>query len=228
MPATHPGQRAEKIIPDTNIEILDHPVVSDALTTIRDKTCQPDQFRQSIDIISRILAMRATDRLPFESVPIDTPLETMTGRRQTSDPVTLVPIVRAGLGMVDGFLDIIPDARIGHVGVYRDSDTHEPVEYLNRLPSDIGQGPVFILDPMVATGGSGAYVTKLILNQAGIRPDQVTFCAIVSVQTGVDRIKQVDDGIRMITAAMDRGLDDNDYIRPGLGDAGDRLFGTDH
>ena len=209
------------------LSIMDHAIIDDALTLLRDKQCPIDRFRRLMDRISRIMAMRLSANLSSRPVPVDTPLETTTQNRLTDDPVTVVPILRAGLGMVNGFLDVIPTARIGHIGVYRDSKTHQPVEYLNRLPSNIGHGPVIILDPMVATGGSGAYVTRQVL-AAGAKPDQVTFCAIVSVQTGIDKILQTHEKIKIITAAMDAGLDDQDYIRPGLGDAGDRLFGTDH
>lgn len=212
---------------EDRLTVMDHAIIDDALAILRDKQCPIDRFRRSMDRISRIMAMRVSAKLSSKSVPVDTPLETTTQKRLSDDPVTVVPILRAGLGMVNGFLDVMPTARIGHIGVYRDSKTHQPVEYLNRLPSDIGKGPVMILDPMVATGGSGAYATRQIL-AAGAKPDQVTFCAIVSVQTGINKILQTHDGVDIITAAIDDGLDDRGYIRPGLGDAGDRLFGTDH
>ena len=180
------------------------------------------QFRQALLDASAILAVEATRELPVVEVDVQTPLEATTGSRLPPE-IAIVPVLRAGLAMVEGFLRLLPDVRVGHLGMQRDEDTLEPTGYYERLPPAMGEAYVFLLDPMLATGGSAvAALARLKANGAR----QLRLICLVAAPEGVDAVRQAHPDVSIWTAALDRQLDENGYIRPGLGDAGDRVFGT--
>jgi uracil phosphoribosyltransferase len=205
------------------MKVVDHPVLADRLTVMRDRNTRHGDFRQAMFEAAAIMAVEVARELPVKDVEIETPLEKMHGKRLRDD-VTVVPVLRAGLGMVEGFLRLLPHARVGHVGIYRDEEAHEPIDYYERLPSGLPSARVYLLDPMLATGGSAvAALDKL--KQAGAR--QLELVCLVAAPQGIEAVKDEHPDVRIWTAAVDRELDENAYIRPGLGDAGDRVFGTD-
>jgi uracil phosphoribosyltransferase len=202
--------------------LVEHPVLADRLTVLRSRETPHGEFRQALYEAAAIMAVEVTRRLPVKEVEIETPLESTRGLR-LRDEVAVVPVLRAGLGMVEGFLRLLPDARVGHVGIYRDEEEHVPVEYYERLPRGLPQARVYVLDPMLATGGSA--VTALNhLRRAGA--GQLELVCLVAAPQGLTAVEQAHPEVRIWTAAVDRELDENAYIRPGLGDAGDRVFGT--
>jgi len=197
-------------------------VLADRVSVLRDRNTSHGDFRQALYEASAIMAVEVARELPVKEVDIETPLESTTGLR-LRDEVAVVPVLRAGLGMVEGFLRLLPDARVGHVGIYRDEEDHVPVDYYERLPPRLPAAHVYVLDPMLATGGSA--VTALNhLKRAGAQ--QLELVCLVSAPEGIAAVQAVHPGVRIWTAAVDRELDRNAYIRPGLGDAGDRVFGT--
>jgi uracil phosphoribosyltransferase len=202
--------------------VVDHPVLADRLTVLRDRETGHGAFRQALFEASAILAVEAARDLPLVEVSIDTPLERTTGSRLPSD-VAVVPVLRAGLGMVHPFLRLLPDARVGHVGVYRDEKSHTPVDYYQRLPSGLTDAHVFVVDPMLATGGSAVYALDR-LKDAGAR--RLALVCLVVAPEGPRVVEEQHPDVPVWTAAVDRELDRNAYIRPGLGDVGDRVFGT--
>jgi uracil phosphoribosyltransferase len=202
--------------------VVDHPVLADRLTVLRDRETGHGAFRQALFEASAILAVEAARDLPLVEVSIETPLERTTGSRLPSD-IAVVPVLRAGLGMVDPFLRLLPDARVGHVGVYRDEKSHTPVDYYRRLPSGLTDAHVFVVDPMLATGGSAVYALDR-LKDAGAR--RLTLVCLVVAPEGLRVVEEQHPDVPVWTAAVDRELDRNAYIRPGLGDVGDRVFGT--
>ena len=206
-----------------NLTVLDHPLIQHKLTLLRQRTTSTRDFRELVREIAVLMAYEVTKDLPTESVEIETPLERMTGWMVSDKKLTLVPILRAGLGMVDGVSQLLPTARIGHIGVARDHDSLEPVRYYAKLPSDERDRDYFILDPMLATGGS-ATAAVTTLKTAGAR--RIRFLCIVAAPEGVRRMLDGHPDVRVFAAAMDRQLNEQGYIVPGLGDAGDRLFGT--
>jgi uracil phosphoribosyltransferase len=202
--------------------VVEHPVLADRLTVLRDRTTPHGEFRQAMYEAAAIMAVEVACELPTKEVEIETPLEPTRGRR-LRDEVAVVPVLRAGLGMVEGFLRLLPDARVGHVGIYRDEEDHVPIDYYERLPPRLPQARVYVLDPMLATGGSA--VTALNhLKRAGGR--QLELVCLVAAPRGIEAVSDRHPDVRIWTAAVDRELDENAYIRPGLGDAGDRVFGT--
>jgi uracil phosphoribosyltransferase len=202
--------------------VVEHPVLADRLSVMRDRDTPHGEFRQALFEASAIMAVEVARDLPVKQVEIETPLETTTGLR-LRDEVAVVPVLRAGLGMVEGFLRLVPDARVGHVGIYRDEEEHVPIEYYERLPPRLPSARVYVLDPMLATGGSA--VTALNhLKRAGAR--QLQLVCLVSAPQGIEAVQAEHPDVTIWTAAVDRELDENAYIRPGLGDAGDRVFGT--
>jgi uracil phosphoribosyltransferase len=204
------------------LTVVEHPVLADRLAVMRDRDTSHGEFRQALFEAAAIMAVEVARELPLKEVEIETPLETTTGLR-LRDEVAVVPVLRAGLGMVEGFLRLLPDARVGHVGIYRDEEAHEPVDYYERLPPRLPTSRVYLLDPMLATGGSAvAALDKL--KRAGAR--QLELVCLVAAPQGIAAVQDEHPGVRIWTAAVDRELDDNAYIRPGLGDAGDRVFGT--
>lgn len=205
------------------MKVVDHPVLADRLSVMRDRNTRHGDFRQAMFEAAAIMAVEVARELPVKDVEIETPLEATHGKRLRDD-VTVVPVLRAGLGMVEGFLRLLPHARVGHVGIYRDEEAHEPIDYYERLPSGLPSARVYLLDPMLATGGSAvAALDKL--KQAGAR--QLELVCLVAAPQGIEAVKDEHPDVRIWTAAVDRELDENAYIRPGLGDAGDRVFGTD-
>jgi uracil phosphoribosyltransferase len=207
----------------SNLTVLAHPLIQHKLTLLRDKNTSTRDFKQLVSEIAMLMAYEVTKDLPTEPAEIETPLERMTGRQVSGKKLTLVPILRAGLGMVDGIAQLIPSARVGHIGLARDHDTLKPVDYYFKIPGDHEERDFFVLDPMLATGGSGvAAVTAL--KQAGAK--RIRFLSIVAAPEGIQAMAQAHPDVPIFTAALDRELNENGFILPGLGDAGDRLFGT--
>jgi uracil phosphoribosyltransferase len=204
------------------LTVAQHPALADRLTVLRDRNTSWPNFRHALYECSAILAVEVARELPLVETEIETPLETTTGHR-LSEQVVVVPVLRAGLGMVDGFLRLLPDARVGHLGMARDEHAHKPVDYYSRLPPGLADSWVFVLDPMLATGGSAVNALQH-LREAGAR--QLGLVCLVSAPEGIEAVSSAHPDVHIWTAAVDRGLDENAYIRPGLGDAGDRVFGT--
>jgi uracil phosphoribosyltransferase len=206
-----------------NLTIIDHPLVQHKLAILREKNTSKKTFRALVDEISMLMGYEVTKDLKLEDVEIETPLERMTARKVGGKKLTLVPILRAGLGMVEGILRLMPSVRVGHIGLYREHDTLEPVDYYFKIPGDVEARDFILLDPMLATGGSAvAAVDSLKKNGAA----RVRLVCIVAAPEGVQRMLDAHPDVQVFTAALDRQLNDHGYILPGLGDAGDRLFGT--
>lgn len=208
-----------------NFHVLDHPLIQHKLTMIRQKDCGTKVFREVVNEISMLMAYEVSRDLPLEDVEIETPLVKTTLKTLAGKKVAIIPILRAGLGMVDGILELIPAAKIGHVGMYRDHDTLQPVEYFVKLPSDISERQLFVVDPMLATGGSAVAAIDALLKR-GAQPNSIKFCCLVAAPEGVKVLQEAHPEIDIYAAALDERLNENGYILPGLGDAGDRLFGT--
>jgi uracil phosphoribosyltransferase len=206
-----------------NVTVLDHPLVRHKLTRLRQKETSTAGFRRLTREISLLMAYEATRDMKLEDVQIETPLEPMTGQLLSGKKLCFVSILRAGNGILDGMLDLVPAARVGHLGLYRDPDTLEPVEYYMKLPEDMGERLCIVVDPMLATGHSAVAAVRK-LKDAGAR--QIVFVCLLSVPEGLETFTTAHPDVKVVTAAVDRELDEHGYIRPGLGDAGDRLFGT--
>jgi uracil phosphoribosyltransferase len=209
--------------PTMEATVLDHPLCQHKLTIIRDVKTPGSLFRRVIEELGLILAVEGTRHLPTEPVAVETPLERTQGRRLLPlDPV-LVPVLRAGLGLLPSFLQLIPTAKVGHLGLYRDHDSLVPVPYYRNFPPLLEERTVFVLDPMLATGGSASEAVRQ-LKAAGAR--NLTLCSVIAAPEGIRRLQADHPDLRIVVAALDRELNDKAYILPGLGDAGDRLFGT--
>jgi uracil phosphoribosyltransferase len=206
-----------------NLTVLGHPLIQHKLTLLRDKRTTTRDFKQLVGEIATLMAYEVTKDLPLEPIAIATPLEPMQGVQVAGKKLTLVPILRAGLGMVEGIAQLIPSARVGHIGLYRDHDTLAPVDYYFKIPSGEQDRTFFVLDPMLATGGS-AVAAVTALQRAGGRA--IRFLCLVAAPEGVQRMLDAHPEVPVYAAALDRELNDKGYILPGLGDAGDRLFGT--
>jgi uracil phosphoribosyltransferase len=206
-----------------NLTVLTHPLIQHKLTILRDRETSTRDFKQLVNEIAMLMAFEVTKDLPTEPVEIETPLERMTGRRVAGKKLTLVPILRAGLGMVEGIAQLVPSARVGHIGLYRDHDTLKPVDYYFKVPSDEMERDFFVLDPMLATGGS-AVAAVAALQRAGAR--SVRLLCLVAAPEGVRAMLDAHPDVPIFAAGLDRQLNEHGYILPGLGDAGDRLFGT--
>ncbi len=205
------------------LRLVDHPLIQHKITILRDRNTPTKMFKELVDEIAMLMAYEATSDLSLEPVGVDTPLEHTVGRRVSGKKLTLVPILRAGLGMVEGVYRLVPGARVGHIGLYRRHDTLEPVDYYFKVPSDAAERDFFLLDPMLATGGSAvAAVTSL--KRAGAT--RIRFLCLVAAPEGVRRLADAHPDVIVYCAALDRELNEHGYILPGLGDAGDRLFGT--
>lgn len=202
--------------------VLDHPLIKHKLTHMRDKNTGTKDFRENLDEIAGLMAYEITRDLPLNDVEIETPIAKTIGK-QLACNVVLIPILRAGLGMVDGIKRIIPTAKIGHIGLYRDEETLQPCEYYLKVPKDLDKAMVFILEPMIATGGSAVKAISL-LKECGA--SNIKLISLVGVQIGIDAILEAHPDVDVFLASLDEGLNDVGYIVPGLGDAGDRLFGT--
>ena len=206
-----------------NLTVLDHPLVQHKLAVLRRKETSKKKFKELVDEISMLMAYEATRDLPLEPVEIETPLETSTQMMLSGKKLTLVPILRAGLGMVDGVLRLMPSVRVGHIGLYRDHDTLEPVDYYFKIPPEPESRDFFLLDPMLATGGSASAAVRSLKREGATR---VRFMCLVAAPEGVRRMLADHPDVQVFAAALDRELNAHGYILPGLGDAGDRLFGT--
>lgn len=203
--------------------VVDHPLVQHKLHILRDKNTTTKDFRELVTELAVFEGYEALRDLPLEDVEVETPLETMTGKRIAGKKLAIIPILRAGLGMVDGILTLVPTARVGHVGMYRDPETHEPVQYYCKFPRGMKNRTCLVVDPMLATGGS---LTAAIhfLREAGVT--DIRCLTLVSCPEGVKRVLDYDPDVRLYTCVIDRQLNENAYILPGLGDAGDRIYGT--
>jgi uracil phosphoribosyltransferase len=205
-----------------NLTVIDHPLLKRDLTTLRRRETPHGTFRKTVSDAAAILAYEALRDIALETSTIETPLESTTGYA-IADDVMVVPIMRAGLGMVDGFVRYVPEARVGHLGMQRDEETHRPEDYYSNIPDGLPDAHVFIVDPMLATGGSATFALDHLKEHGDT---QFTFVCLVAAPEGVRRLGDEHPDVPIVTAALDRELDDNAFIRPGLGDAGDRIFGT--
>lgn len=203
--------------------VIDHPLVQHKLSILRDKDTTTKQFRELVSELAIFEGYEAMRDFPLEDVQVETPLETCTCKRLAGKKVAIIPILRAGLGMVDGILTLVPSARVGHVGMYRDPVTHEPHQYYCKFPQDIENRTCLIVDPMLATGGSLTAAIKF-LREAGVR--DIRCLVLVAAPEGVRATLAYDPDVRLYACALDRELNDHAYILPGLGDAGDRIYGT--
>jgi uracil phosphoribosyltransferase len=202
--------------------VVDHPVLADRLAVLRSADTTHGQFRQALYEASAILAVEAARELPVTEVSVQTPLETTSGSRLPAE-IAVVPVLRAGLGMVEGFLRLLPDARVGHLGMQRDEEELTPRDYYERLPAQLSDAYVYLLDPMLATGGSAVHALDR-LREAGA--ERLALICLVAAPEGLAAVEAAHPDVTIWTAAVDRQLDERGYIRPGLGDAGDRVFGT--
>ncbi|MBQ8689940.1 MAG: uracil phosphoribosyltransferase [Clostridia bacterium] len=207
----------------SELHIIDHPLIQHKLTIMRSKNTSSKDFRELLDEISMLMGYEITRDLPLEDVEITTPIQKSTFKRIAGKKLAIVPILRAGLGMVDGLLRLVPVARVGHIGLYRDPETHEPVEYYCKMPPDISERLVIIVDPMLATGGSAADAITMV-KQKGAK--NIKLMCLVSAPEGVKRVMESHPDVDIYTASLDEKLNEHAYIVPGLGDAGDRIFGT--
>ncbi|MER2175301.1 MAG: uracil phosphoribosyltransferase [Carnobacterium sp.] len=207
----------------SKVQVMDHPLIQHKLTILRDKNTGTKDFREAVNEIARLMAFEVSRDMPLQDVEIETPLVKSIQKELAGKKVAIIPILRAGLGMVDGMLDLIPAAKVGHVGMYRDHETLEPVEYFVKLPSDINERQLLVVDPMLATGGSAIAAIDSLKKRGA---STIKFVCLVAAPEGVEALEQAHPDVEIYTAALDERLDENGYIIPGLGDAGDRLFGT--
>ncbi len=203
--------------------IMDHPLIQHKLTIMRDKNTGTKEFRELVGEIGMLMCYEATRDLPLKEVEIETPVAVAKTKVISGRKLAFVPILRAGLGMVDGVMRLVPAAKIGHIGMYRDPETHQPVEYYCKLPSDISERDVIVLDPMLATGGSAI---DAITQIKGKGAKSVRFMCIIAAPEGVEALQKAHPDVQIYIGAVDEKLNDHKYIVPGLGDAGDRIFGT--
>ena len=203
--------------------IMDHPLIQHKLSVLRSTGTSSKEFRELVSEIAMLMCYEATRDLPLEEVEIETPICKTTAKVLAGRKLAIVPILRAGLGMVDGMVALVPNARVGHIGMYRDHETHQPVEYYCKLPADIENRDVFVLDPMLATGGSAVDAIDQIKKYGATN---ISFLCIIAAPEGLDVLVKAHPDVKVYCAALDERLNENKYIVPGLGDAGDRIFGT--
>ncbi|MFA6711279.1 MAG: uracil phosphoribosyltransferase [Candidatus Caldatribacteriota bacterium] len=206
-----------------DVIILNHPLIQHKLTLIRDKKTEVKDFREIVEELSILMAYEVTRDIPLKDIIIETPIARTTGKIITGRKMAIVAILRAGLGMVDGILRLLPSAEVGHVGIYRDPDTWKPISYYAKLPQDMAQKDVIVVDPMLATGGTAVATIEYIRRFSKIN---IKFMCLVAAPEGIKMIREHCKDITIYTATVDEGLNEHAYIVPGLGDAGDRLFGT--
>lgn len=206
-----------------NICVMDHPLIAHKLTILRDERTGSKQFRELVGEIATLMCYEATRDLPLREVTTKTPMMTTKTKIIAGRKMALVPILRAGLGMVDGILSLIPAAKVGHIGMYRDPKTHQPVDYYCKLPADLPERDVFVLDPMLATGGSAIDAVSRIKE---FNPKRIKFMCIIAAPEGIEAFTKAHPDVPVFCAGLDDCLNDHAYILPGLGDAGDRIFGT--
>ena len=202
---------------------MDHPLLQHKLSILRDENTGVKDFREVVSEIATLMCYEATRDLPLEEVEIKTPITTAKFKTIAGKKLAIVPVLRAGLGMVDGILTLIPSAKVGHIGLYRDHDTLKPVEYYNKLPQDIEERDVIVLDPMLATGGSAIDAITIVKRS---HPKSIKFLCVIAAPEGLKALTEAHPDVQIYCAAVDRCLNENGYILPGLGDAGDRIFGT--
>ncbi len=207
----------------STVHVVDHPLIQHKLTLMRQKNCGTKDFRQLLEEISTLMAYEVTRELPLEEIEIETPITKCKSKIIAGKKLGVVPILRAGLGMVDGIVNLVPTAKVGHIGLYRDPETHLPVEYYCKLPTDIDERDLIVVDPMLATGGSSVAAIDFI-KQRGCK--SITLMCLVGCPEGVKAVQDAHPDVDIYIAAIDEKLNENKYIVPGLGDAGDRLFGT--
>ena len=208
----------------SKVFVTDHPLITHKLSIMRNKKTGSKDFRELLDEIAMLMGYEITRDLPLENVTIETPLTRMTAKMVSGKKLAIVPILRAGLGMVDGLLSLVPVAKVGHIGMYRDPESHEPVEYYSKMPMDIEDRIVILVDPMLATGGSAADAITLLKNKYGCR--HIRLMNLVAAPEGIAHVQKEHPDVDIYVAAIDESLNEHDYIVPGLGDAGDRIFGT--
>ena len=207
----------------SKVHVFDHPLIQHKLSYIRDKNTGTKEFRELVDEVGMLMAYEVTRDLQLQDVEIETPITKTVQKQIAGKKLAIVPILRAGIGMVDGLLSLVPAAKVGHIGMYRDEETLKPVEYLVKLPEDIDQRQIFVVDPMLATGGSAILAVDSLKKRGA---SNITFVCLVSAPEGVKALQDAHPDVDIFTAALDDHLNENGYIVPGLGDAGDRLFGT--
>lgn len=208
---------------EQRVHIMEHPLIQHKLTMIRDVNTGPKEFRELVEELSMLMAYEVTRNIPVEEVEVQTPLCKTKGKSISGKKLGIVPILRAGLGMVNGMLKLIPTAKVGHIGLYRDPETLKPVEYYCKLPPDIEERELILLDPMLATGGS-ACAGIHFLKERGAK--NIKLMCLIAAPEGIEAVRLAHPDVEIYTAAVDEKLNDHAYIVPGLGDAGDRLFGT--
>ena len=206
-----------------NVTIFDHPLIQHKISFLRDKETGSKDFRELVDEIAMLMAYEATRDLPLEEVEVETPIAKCKTHKLAGPKITIVPVLRAGLGMVRGIQALIPTVRIGHIGLYRDHETLEPVEYYCKLPEEVKEGLTIVLDPMLATGGSASAAIQFIKDKGA---KNIKLMNIIGAVAGVERIRRDHPDVHIYCGTVDEVLNSNGYINPGLGDAGDRIFGT--
>ena len=207
----------------SKVQVMDHPLIQRKVNYIRRKEVGSKEFREIVGEIAALMCYEATRDLKLQDVEIETPICKMVGKELSGKKLAVVPILRAGLGMVDGMLSMIPAAKVGHIGLYRDPETYEPVEYYCKLPADCDEREVFVVDPMLATGGSSVAAIQM-LKEKGVK--HIRFMCIIAAPEGVERMQKEHPDVDIYIGALDEKLNEHKYIIPGLGDAGDRIFGT--
>lgn len=206
-----------------NVIILDHPLIQHKISMLRDERTGTNEFRKLVEEIATLMGFEALRDLPLEDVEVKTPIETCMTPMIAGKKLAVVPILRAGLGMVNGILTLVPSAKVGHIGLCRNEETHEPEEYYCKLPHPIDQRTIVVVDPMLATGGSAVAAVNFIKARGG---KNIKFMCIIAAPEGIDRLMEAHPDIHLYVGHLDRCLNENAYIMPGLGDAGDRIFGT--
>ena len=204
-------------------QVISHPLIQHKLSILRREDTSTKDFRELVNEIAMLMGYEVSSDLPLEEVEIQTPITKTVQKQLSGKKLAIVPILRAGIGMVDGFLSLVPAAKVGHIGMYRDEETLEPVEYLVKLPEDIDQRQIFVVDPMLATGGSAILAVDSLKKRGAAN---IKFVCLVAAPEGVKKLQDAHPDIDIYTASLDEKLNENGYIVPGLGDAGDRLFGT--
>ena len=205
------------------VYVFDHPLIQHKTALIRQTSTSVKDFRELVCEIAMLMGYEATRELPLKEVEIETPICSTKVRMLDGEDIAIVPILRAGLGMVDGMLALIPNAKVGHIGLYRDPETHEPVEYYCKLPNDIDKRQIFVVDPMLATGGSASAAIDFVKARGG---KNIIFMCLIAAPEGIEALQKAHPDVNIFIAAKDEKLNENAYIVPGLGDAGDRIFGT--
>lgn len=206
------------------VQILEHPLLQHKLSILRDKNTGVKEFREAVGEIAALMCYEATRNLPTKEVEIETPVATAKVKVLAGKKLAIVPILRAGLGMVDTMISLIPSAKVGHIGLFRDPETHEPVKYYCKMPPDISERQVFVVDPMLATGGSAIAAIDILKNEYGCK--SITLMDIIAAPEGIQAVSEAHPDIDIFVTAVDEKLNENAYIVPGLGDCGDRIFGT--